>query len=102
MPEVRRALERPVLSGVGELGDLACRPRIFVEDRVHSPRIVSMTEVVTAGWRRTDQDLPEYPPARLLVYPGSEGFPGGCYDAGLKRCFGQSRSPAPSRGRGQL
>ncbi len=74
-PQVRGALERPVLARLGELGDLPRRPRIFVELELRRAGVFRVAQRVTSGSSRTHEHLAE--DAALPtgpVHPRGESF----------------------------
>src|SRR5215210_6890584 len=73
-PQVRGALQRPVLPIFGELGYLTGRPWIFAHFEVLRLCVVPVTHRVSSRRSRAYDNLPEAATVRGAIYPGCERF----------------------------
>src|SRR5215207_8731985 len=73
-PQVRGALQRPVLPAFCELGDLPRRPWIFAHFEVLRFRIVPVTQRVSSRRSPAHDHLPEDATLRCAIYPRCKGL----------------------------
>src|SRR5215203_7280413 len=103
-PQVGRALERAVLPLFGELGDLARRPRVFVDRQIHGVLVVQVAQRVSRRGDPAYEHLAKGASFWSRPYPRGESLAGGRREARRAqrlRCFRQAAPPASPRGRGR-